>query len=303
MNERPSLVELNALGVIATHRSFTKAADKLGMSPSTLSHMMRALEERMGVRLLHRTTRSVAPTEIGTTLVARLGPILSELDVALDEVNVGRERPSGTLRINAPESGAHMLICNVIPTFLAAHPDMSIDLVVDGTLVDIVEQGFDAGIRLGDAIPQDMVAIRFGDDVRFVAVASPAYLTGRDLPQIPDDLKDHKCVRSRLPSGKPYRWEFQKHSHELAIDVPGQLVLNHTRLTVEAAVQGLGIAFVSERLARPYIDAGTLVPLLEDWCPTYPGLHLYHPGHRHVPSGLRAFIDVLRRKTDIDKLD
>src|SRR5580698_7806291 len=143
MNERPSLLELNALGVIATHRSFRKAADELGLSPSTLSHMMRGLETRMGVRLLHRTTRSVAPTEVGTALIARLQPIVSQLDVALDEVNAGRERPSGTLRINAPESGAQMLIRNVIPKFLAEHPDMAIDLVVDGTLVDIVEQGFD----------------------------------------------------------------------------------------------------------------------------------------------------------------
>jgi DNA-binding transcriptional LysR family regulator len=270
----------------------------LGLSPSTLSHMMRGLETRMGVRLLHRTTRSVAPTEVGTALIARLQPILSQLDVALDEVNAGRERPSGTLRINAPESGAQMLIRNVIPKFLAEHPDMAIDLVVDGTLVDIVEQGFDAGIRLGDAIPQDMIAIRFGGDIRFLTVASPAYLKGRTLPQVPDDLKHHRCVRSRLPSGKPYRWDFQKHANALSIDVSGPLTLNHAALMIEAALQGVGIAFVPERSARLHIDAGTLIPLLEDWCPTFPCLFLYYPGHRHVPSGLRAFIDVLRRESD-----
>jgi len=298
MNERPSLLELNALGVIATHRSFRKAADELGVSPSTLSHMMRGLEKRMGVRLLHRTTRSVAPTEIGAALIARLEPILGQLDAALDEVNVVRERPSGTLRINAPESGAQLLVRHVIPTFLAEYPDMTVDLVVDGTFIDIVEQGFDAGVRFGNTIPQDMIAVRFGGGMRFLAVASPAYLRGKERPLVPDDLRHHTCVRSRLPSGKLYRWEFQKHPDVLSIDVAGPLVLNHTSMMVEAALQGVGIAFVLERWARQHIDAGTLISLLDDWCPTFPSFFLYYPGHRHVPSGLRAFIDVLRRESE-----
>jgi DNA-binding transcriptional LysR family regulator len=300
MTPRPSLIELNALIVIATHRSFRKAADELGVSRSTLSHMMRALEERMGVRLLHRTTRSVSPTEAGASLITRLRPILTQLDTALDEVNDGRERPAGLLRINAPESGAVLLVRHVIPAFLAEHPGMAVDLVVDGAFVDIVEQGFDAGVRVGDAIPQDMVAVRFGGDLRFLAVAAPAYLAGKRLPEVPDDLKHHRCVRARLPSGKHYSWEFMRQAHAMEIDVSGPLVLNHSGMMVEAALQGVGIAFVPERYARADILAGRLVPLLEDWSPVFPSMSLYYPGHRHVPSGLRAFIDVLRRELGDD---
>jgi DNA-binding transcriptional LysR family regulator len=297
MNERPSLIELNALAVIANHRSFRKAADELGLTPSALSHMMRALEKRMGVRLLNRTTRSVSPTETGGTLVERLQPILIQLDAALEEVNAGRESPGGTLRINAPEGGAQILVRHVIPQFLQEHPEMVVDLVADGRLVDIVEQGFDAGVRLGDVVPQDMVAIHFGSKTRFLTVASPAYLEKRKKPKVPDDLKHHACVRSRMPSGKPYRWEFEKDAVALTVDVSGPLVLNHVELMVDAALQGVGIAFVPERSVRSHLDTGKLVSVLDDWCPTFPSLFLYYPGHRHVPSGLRAFIEVLRRET------
>lgn len=294
MNDKPSLGDLTALAAIAAHRSFRKAADELGLSPSTLSHMMRVLEQNLGVRLLNRTTRSVAPTEAGERLVARLQPLLRDLDAALDEVDDFRSRPSGTLRINTSEPAARKLMKTVVPTFLARHPEMALDLVTEGKLVDIVADGFDAGIRLGEAVPQDMIAVRFGGEMRFVAVASPAYLKARKPPRAPDDLNDHACIRQRLPSGKLYRWEFERHGQELAIDVPGALTLDNMELMADAAVDGLGIAYVSIFVAQPRIDSGKLVSVLDDWCPPIPGLFLYYPGHRHVPAGLRAFIDVMK---------
>lgn len=294
MNDRPALGDLTALAAIVTHRSFRKAADELGVSPSTLSHMMRTLELKMGVRLLNRTTRSVSPTEAGERLVSRLQPVLRELDLALEEVDAVRNRPSGSLRINASEPAARLLMQSVIPAFLARYPDMSVDLVTEGRLVDIVAGGFDAGVRLGEALPQDMIAVRFGGPLRFLAVASPAYLAGRKPPLVPDDLKDHACIRVRLPSGKLYRWEFEKHGQELTVDLPGPLTLDHPGLMTEAAADGMGIAYVPDRSAQPFIDTGKLVTVLDDWCPSIPGLFLYYPGHRHVPSGLKAFVDMLR---------
>ena len=295
MNERPSLADLGAFTAIVTHRSFRKAADEAGLSPSTLSHMMRALEARMGVRLLHRTTRSVSPTEAGARLVERLQPMLHDLDSALAEVRGFGGKPTGVLRINANEAAARLLLRTAVPTFLTQYPGMSLDLVTDGRLVDIVAEGFDAGVRLGEAVPRDMVAVRFGGDVRFVAVASPTYLAGHPPPLTPDDLKDHACIRVRLPSGKPYRWEFARRGQEVSIEVPGALTLDHVDLMAEAAVQGLGIAFVPDRTARPYLDSGALEVVLDDWCPMIPGLFLYYSGHRHVPAGLRAFIDILKQ--------
>ncbi|MDR3436772.1 LysR family transcriptional regulator [Telmatospirillum sp.] len=294
MNEQPSLTDLSALAAIVAHRSFRKAADELGLSPSTLSHMVRTLERNMGVRLLNRTTRSVAPTEAGERLVTRLGPVLRELDAALSEVADFRSHPGGTLRINSSEIAARLLLRSAVPRFLARYPEVSLDLVTEGRLIDIVAEGFDAGIRLGEAVPQDMIAVRFGGEARFVAVASPAYLACHAAPRTPDDLKDHVCIRFRLPSGKPYRWEFAKHNQEMAVDVPGMLTLDHLELMTEAAAAGMGIAYVPDRSAQPYIDRGALVTVLDDWCPAIPGLFLYYPGHRHVPPALRAFIDVLR---------
>jgi len=198
------------------------------------------------------------------------------------------------LRINANEGAARLLLRRAVPTFLGRYPGISLDLVTEGRLVDIVAEGFDAGVRLGEALAQDMIAVRFGGDVRFLAVASPAYLSSRKAPRVPEDLKNHICIRNRLPSGKLYRWEFEKRGREVAVDVPGSLTLDHIELMTEAAIAGLGIAYVPERSARPYLDDGRLVTVLEDWCPSIPGLFLYYPGRRHVPSALRAFIEVLR---------
>ena len=291
---KPALNDLTAFAAIAAHRSFRKAADELGLSPSTLSHMMRALERNMGVRLLNRTTRSVSPTEAGERLLARLQPVLRDFDLALDEVNQFRERPSGTLRINSSEPAARLLLRAVVPDFLARYPEMTLDLVTENRLVDIVAQGFDAGIRLGESVPQDMIAIRFGGPARFIAVASPAYLKAHPAPQVPDDLRDHACLRIRMPSGKLYRWEFERHGQEMTVDVPGPLILDHIGLMLEAAIEGMGIAYVPDREAQPHIEAGRLVAVLEDWCPPIPGLFLYYPDGRHVPAGLRAFIDLLK---------
>ncbi len=297
MSERPAIGDLTAFAAIVTHRSFRKAADELGLSPSTLSHMMRTLERKMRVRLLHRTTRSVSPTEAGERLVSRLQPILADLDQALEEVNAFRTGPSGSLRINASEQAARLLMKTAVPEFLKRYPDMSVDLVTEGKLVDIVAAGFDAGVRLGEAVPQDMVAVRFEEQIRFLSVASPAYLARHKPPQTPDDLKDHACIRVRMPSGKLYRWEFARHGQELTVEVPGPLTLDHTELMTQAAVDGMGIAYVPDRSARPFLETGQLVIVLDDWCPLIPGLFLYYPGHRHVPSGLKAFVELLQELT------
>ncbi len=294
MNDQPGLGDLTAFAAIVAHRSFRKAADELGLSPSTLSHMMRALEARLGVRLLHRTTRSVSPTQAGEQLAAHLNPILHDLDSALAGVTAFHGRPAGRLRINASEPAARLLLRSVVPTFLRRCPDMALDLVTEGRLVDIVAEGFDAGVRLGEAVPQDMIAVRFGGEVRFVVVVAPHYLARHEAPQTPDDLQRHACIRVRLPSGKPYRWEFERHGQELTLDVPGPLTLDHPELMLEAAAAGLGIAYVADRSALPFIERGMLVTVLDDWCPPIPGLFLYYPGRRHVPPGLRVFIDVLK---------
>ena len=291
---KPSLADLTAFAAVAQHRSFRAAADALGVSRSSLSHALRGLEQQLGVRLLHRTTRSVAPTEAGQQLLQRLTPMLRDLDDMLTAVSGGTDGPAGQLRINANESAARWLLRHVVPGFLRRHPRVTLDLVSEGRLVDIVAEGFDAGVRLREAVPQDMVIVPFAGDTRFLAVAAPAYLAEQGVPMTPDDLHRHRCIRQRLPSGKRYRWEFALNADEIAIDVPGALTLDHSGLMVEAAADGLGIAYVPEPIARPALEDGRLVTLLQEWSPAIPGLCLYYPGHRHVPPPLRAFIAELR---------
>jgi DNA-binding transcriptional LysR family regulator len=292
---KPDLPELEAFATVARHRSFRMAADAIGVSRSSLSHTVIALERKLGVRLLHRTTRSVSPTEAGERLLKRLAPLLRDLDEALDGVRGDGEAVGGALRINCGIAAAEALLRPTVRAFVQLHPDVELDLVTDGHLIDIVAAGFDAGVRLRESVPQDMIAVPFGGDVRFLAVAAPGYLQRHGTPQVPHDLRRHRCIRHRLPSGKLYRWEFERRGEETAVDVPGPLTLDDNRLMARAAADGLGIAFVAEVFARAEIDAGTLTPVLEDWCPPYPGLCLYYPGHRHVPTALRAFIDVLKR--------
>ncbi len=295
MNQQPDLTSLKAFATIVAHASFRQAADELGMSPSTLSHMMRALEEKMGVRLLHRTTRSVSPTEAGSALFASLTPVLRDLAQALAAVENFRQQPRGNLRINASEIAARYLLHHIVPRFLQHYPDISLDLVTEGRLIDIVSEQFDAGVRLAEDVPQDMIAVPFGGSARFVTVAAPGYLQGKPALRTPDDLLQHACVRFRLPSGKLYRWEFARRGQEITIAPQGALMLDHTGLMTEAAAEGLGIAYVPWAAAQPYLQRGELSLVLEEWCPEIPGLCLYYSGHRHVPAALRAFIDVLRQ--------
>lgn len=292
---RPSLNDLAAFATVASHRSFRRAADVMGVSRSALSHAIIGLEAKLGVRLFNRTTRSVSLTQAGARLLARLDPVLQDLDQALDTLSEERGTPSGTLRINANKSGACILLREIVPRFLDLYPDVELDLVSEGRLVDVVEQGFDAGVRLLEAVPRDMVAVTFGGDVRFIAVAAPSYMDGRATPNTPDDLHAHCCIRQRLPSGKRYRWEFSKRGAEIAVDVPGNLTLDDNDLLVQAAADGRGIAYVPEPFARPFLASGQLVTVLDDWCPPTAGLALYYPRSQHIPSPLRAFIDILRQ--------
>ncbi|TWI62611.1 transcriptional regulator, LysR family [Pseudoduganella lurida] len=299
-SKKPALADLHAFALIAELRSFRQAADRLGVTPSSLSHAMRGLEQALDIRLLHRTTRSVALTEAGQRLLADLLPVLQRLDTVLGDAAGLHGQAIGTLRINGSEGAIRLLLQRVVPAFSAQYPQVELDLVADGRFVDIVAGGFDAGIRFGEAIPQDMVAVRLSPDFRFLAVAAPAYLQARTAPDTPDQLTQHQCIRQRLPSGKRYRWEFSKHGQDMAIDVPGTLTLDNVQLMLEAALAGLGIAYLPELYAAAPLREGRLRAVLEDWCPAIAGLHLYFPQGRHQSATLRAFIEVMRRTVPAD---
>lgn len=291
---RPSLNDLTAFVTVATRRSFRRAADELGTAPSTLSHAMRALEERMGVRLLNRTTRSVSPTEAGLELLGRLQPALATLDEALDSIAAFRGSVAGTVRINAPRLGATLLVRDILPVMAERFPDVVVDLVVEGKLVDIVAAGFDAGIRLVDSIPKDMIAVPFGATVSFVCVASPTYLDRFGEPGTPDELTRHRCIGHRVPNGKLYRWEFERAGQILTIDTGGSLILDDEELMVDAAIKGLGIAYVASPAAEAALAEGRLRRVLEPWTPAPERVAVYYPGHRAAPPALRAFLDVVK---------
>ena len=252
------------------------------------------LEQRLGVRLFHRTTRSVAPTEAGEAFLARVAPALGEITEAMAGVDAFRATPSGTLRLNMSEGAAQVLLAPVILEFLRRYPDMQLDLVTEGRLVDIVAEGFDAGVRAPELVPRDMVSVVCSPPVRFVSAASPAYLGAHGVPRTPDELRDHRCIRTRLPGGALYRWEFQKGKERLLIEPQGPLILDSARLMVAAAVQGAGLVWTSEWGMAEQLADGSLVRVLEDWSPGVPGLRLYYPGHRHVSAGMKAFLAVLR---------
>lgn len=293
---RAGLFELNAIVAVATHRNFRHAARELAMSPSALSHAVATLERRLGVRLFHRTTRSVALSEAGTRFLARVQPALQEISAAIDIAGEARDTPTGTLRLNTSEGGAQQILSPLILEFLSRYPDMRVDLVTEGRFIDIVKEGFDAGIRLAETVPQDMIAVPCGPDLRFAVVGAPRYLKARERPRVPGDLAAHRCIRHRLPSGALYRWEFEKRGQHLRVDVDGPLTLDNHLLMIEAAVAGAGLAYVNEWSVRGEIASGRLVRLLGDWTPPYPGLRLYYPGRRHVPAGLRAFIGLIRAR-------
>ncbi|EYF00254.1 LysR family transcriptional regulator [Chondromyces apiculatus] len=292
--QRTGLFELNAVVAVSTHRNFRRAAAALGMSPSALSHLIATLEARIGVRLFNRTTRSVSLSQAGERFLERVQPALQEISEALDDVNALRDTPQGTLRINASEVPARRLLGPVFMRFLERYPEMVLDLVTEGRFVDIVAEGFDAGIRALEAVPQDMVAVACSPAIRFAVVGSPGYFKGRAKPKTPGDLAEHRCIRSRLPSGALYRWEFEKRGKEVEVEVTGALILNNDNLKVDAALLGAGLTWVSAWQVEEHVAAGRLVRVLEDWTPPYPGLGLYYPGHRHVPAGLKALIGVIR---------
>ncbi|KRA70505.1 LysR family transcriptional regulator [Caulobacter sp. Root656] len=291
---RPSLNDLTAFVVVATHRSFRRAADELGVAPSTLSHTMRALEARMGMRLLNRTTRSVSPTEAGFQLLARLQPALASLDEALESVAAFRGEAAGLVRINAPRVAAALIVRDVLPLLSQRHPDVIVDLVVEGALIDIVAGGFDAGVRLVESIPRDMIAVPLTRPLRFLCIASPTYLDRAGVPTTPDDLGAHRCIGHRLPSGRLYRWEFEREGQVMTIDTTGSIVLDDEDLMVEAAVKGLGVAYVAELAAAAALAAGQVREVLASWLPTTEAVAVYYPGHRTPPLALRAFLEVVR---------
>jgi DNA-binding transcriptional LysR family regulator len=290
------LFELNAVAAISAHRSFRAAATELGISPSALSHAIAGLEKRLGVRLINRTTRSVSLSQAGERFLARVSPALREIAGAMEEVNEFRDTPTGTLRINTKERAAHQILRPVVAKYLRRYPDMQVELVMEGRTIDIVAEGFDAGIRLAESVPQDMIAVPCGPDSRFIVIGSPSYFERASVPRSPSDLLAHQCIRRRMPSGKLYRWEFEKRGEEIALDVPGRLTLDNDSLMIEAAIEGLGLAFVSDFWVTDYLATGVLRAVLEDWTPPFPGLRLYYPGHRHMTAGLRAFVDLIKEE-------
>jgi DNA-binding transcriptional LysR family regulator len=291
---RAGLSELTAFVAIAHQRSFSGAARTLGVSPSALSHAMRGLEARLDTRLFNRTTRSVALTEAGEQLLRRVGPAIADLEDAVNEVAAARDRPSGSIRISASESSAKSIVRQVLPDFLAAYPDIHVEFVVDTRLVDIVADGFDAGIRVLDDVPRDMVAIRFGPDMQFAAVASPGYFAGHEPPKAPHDLAQHRCIRFRFESGALYRWDLEYRGKSASLDVDGPMTLGNLNLMVEAALAGIGIAWVPHYLVAEHLASGRLVRVLAEWSPSFPGLCLYYPANRHPPTALRLFAQAVR---------
>jgi DNA-binding transcriptional LysR family regulator len=291
------LGELEAVLAVARHRSFRAAATELGVSTSALSHAVAALEARIGVRLFNRTTRSVSLSEAGAQFVDSIAPALSTIRVALEQAGSFRDTVSGTLRINT-SAGAAKQVMPLLIAFLQRYPDMKLDLVTEGRLIDIVVEGFDAGIRLAESVPQDMIAVAFGDALRFAVVGSPAYFAQHRPPRVPGDLTAHRCIRSRMPSGGIFQWEFERHGETARIDGQGALTLDEPELMLAAARAGLGLAYLTEWNVAADLAAGTLVRVLEDWTPPLDGLCLYYPGRRHLPGGLRALIDMIREHAD-----
>ncbi|TWB46367.1 DNA-binding transcriptional LysR family regulator [Rhizobium sp. ERR 922] len=295
MNEKPTFAELGAFLAVARHRNFRKAADELDIAPSTLSHFIRRLEGRLETRLLHRSTRSVSLTAAGEALASRLSPLIHDLDEALVEASNSRNSPRGVLRVLASDVVATLLMDDVVPTFLSEYPHVQLELVANSAFVDIVAEGFDAAFRLGDDIPKDMIALKFGATSRMKVVGSPAYLKGRHLPASPGELDLLDCVRSRPATGVPYRWEFERGGEKISVEPKGPFTVNRSELALRAAIRGLGVSCLPERLCRTHLETGALVSLLDDWSSSYDGLCLYYPGHRLVPPALRAFIDVVKR--------
>jgi DNA-binding transcriptional LysR family regulator len=289
----PNLAELEAFAAVASARSFRKAAIERGVSASALSQTIRNLEERMGVRLLNRTTRSVAPTEAGERLLERLRPALAEITEAVDMVNDFRQRPTGTVRINAPVPAIEFILAPIAKAFLETHPDVSLELISDAARVDIVDGGFDAGVRFGEDLARDMIAVPLGGPLRYLVLGTPEYLERHGRPKKPEELLRHRCIRHRFPSGSIFVWRFEKGGREVTIAPEGPLTVNDPHMGLRAGLDGIGLVRLVEDYVRPAMDDGRLVPVLEDWCPRLPSWFLYYPSRRQMPSALRAFLDFI----------
>jgi DNA-binding transcriptional LysR family regulator len=293
--ERDDLVDLNAFMVVAEERNFTRAAARLGTSQSALSHTVRRLETRLGVRLLTRTTRSVAPTEAGDKLLSTLGPAFDSIGARLESLGEFRDKPSGTIRVTAPEHAATTLLWPVLRQLLRDWPDVHVELSLDSGFSDIVSDRFDAGVRLGEALAKDMIAVRIGPPLRMAVVGAPSYFEGRGKPKAPRDLADHQCINLRQrTSGGLYAWEFEQEGRELRVRVEGQLAFNDVSMIIHAAEAGFGLGFVMKDRVTEQLADGSLVAVLEDWCPPFPGYYLYYPSRRQPSAAFALLVEALR---------
>jgi DNA-binding transcriptional LysR family regulator len=285
--------ELSAFVSVAEEKSFTKAAKQLGISTATLSQSIKSLEERLGVRLLNRTTRSVSLSPVGERLLGRLRPVLDDYEGALESINAFRDTPCGGLRLTVPPPAAEFILAPVLPRFLAQYPDVRVEISVDSTLTDIVAERFDAGIRPGQRVERDMIALRLGE-MRFVTVGAPAYFARKGKPERPEDLRDHNCVRYRFPSGAMVPWRFQKKNKPLDVAVEGSAIVDDGHLALELALQGTGLLYSLEAYAAPYLRDGRLVSVLQDWAPPPEVFYFYYPSRRQNPAALQALIEFLK---------
>ncbi|WP_333992223.1 LysR family transcriptional regulator [Burkholderia orbicola] len=294
---RPNLAELEAFAAVAEARSFRGAAAERGVSASALSQTIRKLEERIGVRLLNRTTRSVAPTEAGEQLLRRLRMALREVAEAVDDIDDYRRKPTGTVRINAPAPAIEFVLAPLAKAFLDEYPDVSLELISDAAKIDIVDGGFDAGVRFGEELARDMIAVPLGRPLRYVVIGAPAYFEHHGIPSAPDDLLRHACIRQRFPGGTIFAWHFSRDEREVTIVPEGRLTVNDAHQVVRAVRDGTGLGWVIEDYAQPFLKSGELAQVLDDWCPRIPAWYLYYPGRRQMPSAMRAFVDFVTKKT------
>src|SRR5229473_3495914 len=292
---RHDLNDLSAFVAVARERSFTKAAAKLGVSQSALSHTIRGLEERLGLRLLTRTTRSVAPTEAGERLLHNVGPRFEEIDTELAALSELREKPAGTIRITTGEHAAEAILWPALTKLLPRYPDIKVELITDYGLTDIVTERYDAGVRLGEQVAKDMIAVRIGPDFRMAVVGAPSYFERRSRPHKPQDLTAHDCINIRLPTyGGIYAWEFEKRGRMLKVRVEGQLVFNNMALRLNAVLAGLGLAYLPEDQVQTHLADGRLIRVLADWCPPFSGYHLYYPSRRQPAPAFALLVEALR---------
>ena len=292
---RENINDLLAFLAVARERSFTRAAAQLGVSQSALSHTIRGLEERLGLRLLTRTTRSVAPTEAGERLLNSVGPHFEGIETALAALSALREKPAGTIRITSGDHAAGGILWPVIAKLLPDYPDIKVEIFVDNGLTDIVAERYDAGVRLGEQVANDMIAVRIGPSLRMLVVGAPSYFAERQRPQTPQDLTAHNCINIRMPTyGGLYVWEFEKDGRELKVRVDGQLVFNSSALRVSAVLAGMGLAYLFEDQVEAYLADGRLISVLTDWSPPFPGYHLYYPSRRQLSPAFALLVDALR---------